>query len=604
MTDTSPVSVQSTPNGLQVHSPAYVLTLDHERPFARLADCSGHVYTDLFLAPSLHTTHGLDRTARLHPPAVSGGAGEVTLRFHLEGGLWQHKTLVLRCDAQGIDSWVEVTGEGELTDVHLFGGHYSGQQRWGSGFFQSAAFFTRVFNPEPYKKEHRAIPAAQSTAIDVMGTSLPGKAHWFFTPAPLVYAFHQDAPEPRLALGADQGGAPDYHGGQRAEPLAPPAVRWLSASIVAPVEELNFTSFHYDGQETAFALRLTYEGQTRVQGHFRTPTLRLNFTDDPYDAISQNAQRHAAQGFAPLQGDAAPDWWHTPIQCGWGAQCHLVRERGGRAPDHCTQANYDAFLAVLDAQDLRPGVLVLDDKWSATYGLCDVDLTKWPDLPGWIARAHGRGQRVLLWWKAWDPEGLPLDACVTNDLGERVTADPTSPAYEAILRAAVRRMLLEYGADGFKVDFSARTPSGPGLNRHGAAWGVALLHRLLWILRDEAKRCKSDALVMTHTPHPVFANVTDMIRLNDVNIEQDVTEQMIHRARVARAALPHHVIDTDNWPMPDIDAWRAYTRQQPALGVPSLYFVTHVDSDGQALTAADYALVRSTWAQWRARRTK
>ncbi|GGO26038.1 hypothetical protein GCM10008949_16430 [Deinococcus humi] len=602
MTDPRQVSVERGEHGLLVLSPAYRLTLNDDRPFARLETPGGQAFTDLFLAPSLHTTTGLDRTARLHRPTISEEPEAVTLTFRLDGGIWTDKRLVLRCDESGIDSYVEVAGDGALADVHLFGGHYNGQQRWGSGFFQSGAHFTRVFNPEPYQREHRTIPAAQSTAIDVMGTSLPGKAHWFFTPAPLVYAFQQDTAEPHMALGADQGGAPEYHGDQGEQRRVSPADRWLSASIVAPVEELNFTSFHYDGQETAFAFRLSYEGQTRVQGPFRTPTLRMAFAADPYDAIAQNSARHDQLGYARLDQGEAPEWWNTPIQCGWGAQCHLAGERGGRAPDQCTQENYDGFLATLEAHDLHPGILVLDDKWSAAYGTSGVDRVKWPDLEGWIARAHQRGQRVLLWWKAWDPEGLPLEACVLNDLGEPVTADPTSPVYETVLRSAVRRMLLEYGADGFKVDFSARTPSGPGLTRHGTAWGIHLLHRLLWILRDEAKRCKSDALVMTHTPNPVFANVTDMIRLNDVNIGQDVNDQMTHRARVTRAALPHHPVDTDNWPMPSLDAWRAYTQLQPQLGIPSLYFVSHVDSDRQALTPDDYALVRGIWAQWRAGR--
>ena len=245
---------------------------------------------------------------------------------------------------------------------------------------------------------------------------------------------------------------------------------------------------------------------------------------------------------------------------------------------------------------------MINDKWSLTYGQSEVDPAKWPDLSGWIARAHGRGQKVLLWWKAWDPEGLPPEACVTNELGESVAADPTSPAYTALLRESVRRMLLDYGADGFKVDFSARTPSGPGLKRHGHAWGVSLLHELLRLLRDEAKRCKPDALIMTHTPHPAFADVSDMIRLNDVNAGADVNAQMLHRARVARAALPQHLIDTDNWPMPSRAAWRDYLRLQPRLGVPSLYFATHLDGDGQPITPDDARLIRGTWAIWERQR--
>jgi hypothetical protein len=223
--------------------------------------------------------------------------------------------------------------------------------------------------------------------------------------------------------------------------------------------------------------------------------------------------------------------------------------------------------------------VVLDDKWQSAYGTCVADTGKWPGLRGWIGSRHAAGQRVLLWWKAWDAEGLPAEQCVTTPGGMAAAADPSNPAYEDTLRAAVRRMLGGdgYDADGFKVDFSARTPSGPGLRSHGDSWGVDLLHRLLAILYDEAKRVKPDALVMTHTPNPAFCDVTDMIRLNDVNTRAPVVPQMTHRARVVAAACPELLIDTDNWPMADPESFRAYVAAQPGLGVPSLYYATHVD---------------------------
>jgi hypothetical protein len=37
------------------------------------------------------------------------------------------------------------------------------------------------------------------------------------------------------------------------------------------------------------------------------------------------------------------------------------------------------------------------------------------------------------------------------------------------------------------------------------------------------------------------------------------------------------------------------------LGVPSLYFATHLDSTGEPLEPEDYALLRATWAEHRAR---
>ena len=70
---------------------------------------------------------------------------------------------------------------------------------------------------------------------------------------------------------------------------------------------------------------------------------------------------------------------------------------------------------------------MIDDKWQATYGGNEPDAAKWPDLRGWIADRHERGQHVLLWWKAWDPEGLPAELCIRRPDGVPVALDPTNP---------------------------------------------------------------------------------------------------------------------------------------------------------------------------------
>lgn len=121
----------------------------------------------------------------------------------------------------------------------------------------------------------------------------------------------------------------------------------------------------------------------------------------------------------------------------------------------------------------------------------------------------------------------------------------------------------------------------------------------LWlsILYTQSKAIKPDALIMSHTPHPYLADVVDMIRLNDINIGQDVNRAMLHRARVAKAAIPEAIIDTDNWPITDKDAWRRYLPLQPELGVPSLYYATHIDFTGEPLTEDDYDLIRQVWSR-------
>jgi hypothetical protein len=97
--------------------------------------------------------------------------------------------------------------------------------------------------------------------------------------------------------------------------------------------------------------------------------------------------------------------------------------------------------------------------------------------------------------------------------------------------------------------------------------------------------------VITHTPHPAFVDVTDMIRLNDVVGGVDLVEQMEFRAEVVRAACPGLPIDTDDWRVPDKSSWRDYLAVKRSIGVPSLYYASHIDSTGEALEDDDYAAI-------------
>lgn len=291
--------------------------------------------------------------------------------------------------------------------------------------------------------------------------------------------------------------------------------------------------------------------------------------------------------------------------CGWGAQVALP----GRAADHATQERYDEFLARLEREGVVPGTVVVDDKWQATYGGNEPDTAKWPDLRGWIAARHERGQRVLLWLKAWDAEGLPPELCLRNPDGVPVALDPSHPDTRRLLADSVERMLSPDGldADGFKIDFTARTPSGRALALHGPGWGIALLHELLATVYEAAKRAKPDALVVTQTPNPAFADVADMIRLNDTLRLDDpgplppVVPQMRYRAAVVHAAMPDLLVDTDDWYLPTVAEWREYAEVKPSLGVPSLYYARSLNGGGEELGPEEYEVLRRTWASWRAR---
>lgn len=563
---------------ISVQAANYSLTVAADRPFVTLADAAGVKIADLFYPSSVHSTRGQDDTTRLGRWQIDELADAVSLSIKAESSVWTSKTFRFVCEESRLRYEIEVEGSGGITEAVYFGGHYSGAIRWGSGFFWSGQRFKQCFNPEPTHDEIYTFSPREGSVIDLCGVPLPGRGDWFYTPPPFCFAAEVES-------------------------------GWIGLGLEAPDGQHGYTAFAFRGQgQSGFCLAADFNGQTVVRDRDRKtytlPAIGIDFADDPYAVLRRHSDAFAARCHPRPQATPKPGWWFEPIFCGWGSQCHLAALDKGHAPDYARQEHYEAFMRTLDAHRIDPGIVVLDDKWQAHYGTNAVDTGRWPDLRGFIDGQHARGRHVLLWLKAWDPDGVPVEECITNAAGVPLAVDPTHPRYAQRLRESVRHMLSPdgYDADGFKIDFTARIPAAPGARVAGRIWGLELMRRYLWIIHDEAKQVKPDALVMTHTPHPYLADVTDMIRLNDVNTGQDVIRTMTHRAQVARAALPDCVIDTDNWPMTNRESWRAYVQHQPDLGVPSLYVVSHIDTTGEPLEESDYALIRDSWARFKHKR--
>jgi hypothetical protein len=600
-----PVITPGEDGGLRLMADAYSLAFDAAAPYLELRDRSGRVWADLATLGDLHTTSGLDSTHRIDGPLLQTEAAvgppqpqDQTVRLVLELGSprWASKRLSLECGPAGFDAWFEVDGAGQLTECRLFGGFHAGQPSRGTGLVRSAALFSSVFAPEPGPPDRFVVPATQPVALDVLGGSGPGRGHWFFAPPPLCFGFSHGP--------ASRGTIPDGP--------------WMTVGLVAPPGTATFSAFHYEVGDESFAFRLDHEGYTSVAGTHRTPALRFRFdAPDPYRAVAAYRETLETDGLLPSVDEGTrPAWWRRPIFCGWGAQAAdamvassddtpLTPTWPPQVPvsSFSTQARYDHYLETLESHGLRPGTVVIDDKWQRSYGASEVDESRWPDLGGWIAERHARGQRVLLWWKAWDPEGLDTSCCVRRADGTPVAADPTNEAYIKVLRESMRRMLSPdgYGADGLKLDFTAQTPSGPGMTRAGEAWGMELLRLLLTHLRHAAKAVRPDALLINHAVEPTFAPLADMVRLNDTLRLADprpwppVVPQMLHRARIVRAACPDALIDTDDWAMPDRATFREYLERQPELGVPALYYVDRIDLSGEPLLEEDFEAIRRAW---------
>ncbi|WP_210506411.1 hypothetical protein [Naasia sp. SYSU D00057] len=584
--------------------------LMNRSPYAVLLSEDGNNWTDICLLSSVHRSGVPDESYGLGAVELRDRTDDaVTLVIPANSTAWETRELRLRCTPETIEVAVTVRGSGDLDDVVLFGG--SGTLRSGAGGdFRSSIGFRSVFVPVPTEPVAFVRPARASATLGVVGDADPGRLHGIFSPPPLV-----------LGLGRRDATGPTHV----------PGGGWLGLAARAAVQDLTFTTLRYEPMDAGFWLRLSYEGHTPVAGEWTSPELVLRPADDAWSVIEDSRTDLVDAGFAPAPPERGPDWWEEPMFCGWGAQCarsahalHGTPDPRAKtepetpleeafvvllAPQLARETAYDDFLRVLAANDLDPGTIVIDDRWQAQYGTATPDLGHWPDLKGWIADRHAEGRKVLLWWKAWDPAGLPADECVLDPAGRPVAVDPGSAAYLSRLERIVADLLSPDGldADGFKVDFTQRTPSGRALRGTPGVWGVAALHRLLRGLYTASKAAKPDALVITHAVHPSFGDVGDMVRLNDV-LRYDVSghpapvaDQVVLRQGIARAAMPGHVIDTDQWPMPDRAEWLRYAGVQHRLGVPALYYAEAIDRSGEPIRGEDLAVVADTWREYRRR---
>ncbi|MFS0894468.1 hypothetical protein [Microbacterium sp. 179-I 3D3 NHS] len=554
-------------------------------PYLELADAEGLRWMRLCALSSVHTRATRDEAMRLEEPEVRDDGDAIVVRIRTESSAWTERLLEIRCTASGIEIALEAEGTGDLTDVTLLGG--DGILPTGaSGTFRSGFDAQSLSVPSPTEPVAFVRPIWSAASLGVVGDADPGRLNGIFSPPPLALAF---------------GRSP------ATDPLVPGDGPWLAAWLRDPVQNLGFTMLRFDPVDDGALVRLTYDGHTSVDGRWRSPVLVIRAVPTPGDALLDYRDDLIGHGFAPSRPMQPERWWLEPIFCGWGAQ---VARGGAPAPDLCRQEIYDDFLRTLDAASLDPGTIVIDDRWQAQYGTAEPDPEAWPDMRGWIDRQHAAGRRVLLWWKAWDPTGLPAEECITDAAGRPVAVDPGSPAYLARLERIVEHLLSPEGmdADGFKVDFTQRTPSGSTLRSapdSDGPWGIAALHRLAARIHDTAVRIKPDALVITHTVHPSFGDVAGMIRTNDV-LEHDaagrpvsVAAQLRARHEIVAAVLPEHPVDTDQWPMPSRDEWLDYARTQGGLGVPALYYLERVGETDEPIDIEHLAEIARVWDAYR-----
>lgn len=500
-----------------------------------------------------------DDDSDIHSSAVTASQeGDCkVLSWIARSSCWQRKEYRLEARAGSVVLRTRVHGSGQLGRVRWFAGTGLDRSR-----YEASRYLVPTADPSS-----PLLPGHHSTAQD--GVIFLG----YLVPSMLAFSYSLGT-EPWVALG-----------------LAPRPGQYNFDTLVSRFSQGS------NGLDP-FYLEADFLGYTKVDGTYDLPAIVITSGQSDFDSLA--AQREALiahEGCARGDWSKPPRWWMGPLFCGWGEQCIINRaDPLGQA----TQANYTRMSDRLDELGLKPSAIILDDKWMGEYGPGLPDSVKWPDMRGFVDREHAKGRRVILWFKAWNSEGLPFEECVTL-WHQPHGADPTNEAYRHRIQKMMHTLLSPdegcYNCDGFKVDFANVMPLGPDLQiTKPNCYGIELLKEWFTLFYNSAKAVKTDCLVNTSCCHPYFSEVTDQARLHDYNAKMRAAwEVRSHRTRLFKAALGDISIDTDGI-YSSRDEIMDYLCRSHELGVPGLYNVS-VDAD-HPLTDDDFRKVARVWDEY------
>ena len=482
-----------------------------------------------------------------------------------ESALWK-KTYRLDCFEDRFEYTVTVRGDGNVDSVNYFGGDYSAPDRGSE--YDFADFYYPI------------IPLDGTAGYHFKPVFEHRPFSWLSVPPMFVYAFRAEEVEERLALG-----------------------------LVAEAGEHNFTQFDFRTSMhrwgSRFFLSTDQCGHTKVSGEWTAPKIVGRAVATDADACVFYRDYYFDHGICGRGADLSvkrPRFWYGPIACGWLEQLAVHYEKDSGLVWSSKQDVYEEYVRRLEARDLHPKILIIDDKWQTEYGKPRPAVDRWPDVRGFIDRMRDEKDiHTLMWYKMWDNEGVPEEYCVYDGKEKRYVVDPSNPGYQEILRENIRTIISDepgcMNADGLKIDFAFWQPVGREAKTYSGKYGVELFIEYVRHIRDYMKEIKPTAILNASPCHPMFAEFVDQARLHDYDYRlRSSLEEMGERAALWKCALPNALVDTDGCGYNTRRDTMRYLTRNREIGIPCIYAVS--PTPYLTLSDEDWKAVAASWKEY------
>jgi len=305
---------------------------------------------------------------------------------------------------------------------------------------------------------------------------------------------------------------------------------------------------------------------------FRFPSLIFTFNNSPWEAVGDYSSYLSKNNIAPnLKKEQRPDWWKRPLVTTWGEQ--RIQQITYDNPNFNGAWVKNYIAQQQQALDSLKFNLIIENKWAGADGDPSPS-DRFQDLRNLIDWCHEQGLKVILFWKAWKVEAnsLPIKMGIFD--GEYV--DATHPLFENYVDSCCQVLFGngqdQLNADGLKIDqlFLTRDPAKANYAMSTMGIGFREAYHYLQTFYRTAKKYKPDALIMSSAIDPHFADVQDMVRINDDWDNKTVREK---RARIITQAMPGMLIDGDAADLPSSIALYHYVTSA-VYGVPSVQYLT------------------------------